>query len=308
MIICPKCNMQNMDDSMFCKACGNRLYPPQAPAQLAPQPHYAPYPPYRPKPRLAIIATVVVVAVVIIACICIFAVKWGEEKKASTITNLELCNDYDINTTSYKTYNVGDTVNIHDTIVRVEYSSMGVDITGIFFASSNGTYYDFPLIVKGDKRSDYHVGDTVTIPVVIREFTVDGRKIESAEMTMLGWALGYGSGSTGIECTDSDLSSGNLKITISSSPALPISNFSATLKDHDGVIIDSMGTLTVGTSSGGQITFNDANYNGILDYGDYFIVSGISTGSEYIYHSYTFKIESKELYPVSYWTTFNNIN
>lgn len=328
MKVCPRCGAENSDDSMFCKKCGEKLLVqppvqqpvaqplPSPPVQPAPQPQYTPppqqpvhqqptapptyQPQYRPKPpmknkKLLLIIGVIVVAIIVVVASALYVVtvKKGEEKP--TVSNLELWQDFDQSSRTFKSYKTGDTVYVRDTVVRTEYmtgSEVFEDATFVWFQSSNGTSYDFPLAFVGDKRNEFQVGKTITAFVTIEEYTVNGEKTQSAGFTLLYWVLlTTESGSGTLPCDYEYTSIGNLKLTVEYTEPQPISNFTTSLEDHNGIVIDSMNPLATGSSSGGQITFHDTNYNGKLDGGDYFIISGISTGSAYVWNSYTFTIE-----------------
>ena len=308
--------------------------PPQAPVQPAPQPqYYAPplqQPPYqqptptpayrpsapsrllKPKSRLKmVVGVMVVVAIIVIgAVLWNFVLKPTEEERpiVGTITMQELFNDLDMSTFpwSFKTYKAGTAVYLQDTVVNVSGmdTSYGYLTTVLFSITVEGSTGEFPVVLEGDKRSEYTIGSTAKILTPIDEYTVGGRKMVLWGEAGMGWFYIWMNGFMVTEeqilLNERFTTSGNEKLVVATSSYYDsgyLNDYSVVLSK--GVFVGSIGAETTettvdsipslsssATSSGGHITFTDANYNGELDSGDYFIVSMGTTNSKYVWDMY----------------------
>ena len=298
--------------------------PPQQPAYQQPT---AP-PAYRPsassrllKPKMVVGVVVVVAIIVIGAVLWNFVLKPTEEEGrqiVGTVTMQELFNDLDLSTWSLKTYKAGTAVYLQDTVVNVtEMDTSYGYLTIVFFSVTvEGSTGELPLIfLKGDKRSEYTIGSTAKILTPIDEYTMCGRKIVTWGEEGMGlfyfWVSGLMAGGEQIVLNERFITGGNEKLVVATSSYYDsgyLNDYSVVLSKNVFVgsigfettktTVDSIPSLSSSaTSSGGHIAFTDANYNGELDSGDYFIISMGTTNSKYVWdiYSLTLKRENSEI-------------
>ncbi|MDI6917807.1 MAG: zinc ribbon domain-containing protein [Thermoplasmatales archaeon] len=211
MKFCPYCGTENQDDFRFCVKCHKELpapagvqQVPQPPpsAQPAPQPQYAPppqqpsypqptppptyqpptpsYPP-KPKRRTGLIIVVVAVVAIIIIGVVLWAFVFKEKEEAKTMTYGELWSDVEfpdggvsVNMT-LKSYKDGDVLYIKDKVFCTEYypNATPQAITLIYLQSGGW----LPICLLGDKRAEYPNGSTVTIPVHVKQYIIEGNSV-----------------------------------------------------------------------------------------------------------------------------------
>ncbi|MBU4189770.1 MAG: fibronectin type III domain-containing protein [Candidatus Thermoplasmatota archaeon] len=226
------------------------------------------------------------------------------------ITMLELMDDYNPNTWSFKTYEPGTAVNIYDTVVNVSCVSTSYgEFTMVFF---NWDSEEVPVAVEGNKTSEYPVGEAVTVYTPINEYNISGKKMTFFgyyEYFMYIYVSGFMTVYGGILLNSRFASSGNEKLVVATTDLYDsgyLDEYSVVLEKEtftDEVFssnvskstVDNISSLTGWvTSSGEHITFRDANSNGFLDSGDCFIISLGNTSSEYIMDSYTLTLKRGE--------------
>jgi len=194
---------------------------------------------------------------------------------------------------NFISYNPGDTITIVDTVSYVNYSDDTIYGSGttIILKSTRLTNAYFHLVMEGDKRSDYQVGQKITLTPHISSYTIN--KGEYINEDLDEYPLFIRAPSPDAE----KLQDGSFKYTYKDTPYYPslLANCTAKLyldtNSPQKKVVDSMNSLADGSSSGGKIRFYDANNSGKLDYGDYFIVSGIKTSSKYEINYYLLDIE-----------------
>jgi hypothetical protein len=158
-----------------------------------------------------------------------------------------------------------------------------------------------PVVVEGNKTTEYTVGSTVTIYTPIDEYTIGGQKMVlwgEAPYLFYVWVSGF-MGMQQIVLNERFTTGGNEKLVVTTSSYYDsgyLSEYSVVLSKSVFVgstgsttktTVDSIAALSSSaTSSGGHIAFTDANTNGELDSGDYFIISMGTTNSKYVWDIY----------------------
>lgn len=80
------------------------------------------------------------------------------------------------NSFSLKSYKVNDLIYIKDKILNYSYYEEG-PTSIITFDCENETYRQLPILIYQDKRDEYKEGSIVTMPVHVREYTVEGKNV-----------------------------------------------------------------------------------------------------------------------------------
>lgn len=270
------------------------------------------YPP-RPKRRAGLIISVIAVVIILILGIVLadyFVVKKiifkggekGEEERqiAGTVTAQQLADDFNESTMSFETYKPGTAVYIEDTVADVQAAetSYGIFTTILFNITSHGDNTTMPVVVEGNKTTEYNVGSTVTIYTPIDEYTIGGQKVVLWEGGAMFCVLVLQINFFGDGLVKNFTTGGDVKLVVAASYSGELSEYSAVLskvvyadkvfgRNTTETAVDSITDLSSClTSSGGHITFTDANSNSELDSGDYFIISMGTTNSKYVWDIY----------------------
>lgn len=274
------------------------------------------YPP-KPKRRAGLIVSVIAVVIILILGIVLadyFVVKKiifkggekGEEERqiAGTVTAQQLADDFNETTLSFKTYKPGTAVYIQDTVADVQAAetSYGIFTTILLNITSHGDNTTMPVVVEGNKTTEYTAGSTVTIYTPIDEYTIGGQKVVlwegGAMFCVLVLQINFFGDFFGDGLVKNFTTNGNVKLVVAASYSGELSEYSAGLskvvyadkvfgRNTTETAVDSISCLSSGaTSPGGHIAFTDANSNSKLDVGDYFVVSMGTTNSKYIWDIY----------------------
>jgi hypothetical protein len=100
------------------------------------------------------------------------------ETGQKTVTYAELLSDVDEETGSLQSYKPNDVVSVRDTVFNMTYQEVylnGVQTPVTTIMLHNGTLGG--LVFFEDLRSTYIVGNTYTIPVHVKEYTIQGTTI-----------------------------------------------------------------------------------------------------------------------------------
>lgn len=128
-----------------------------------------------------------IVIIVAVSLMVLFAVVFtgcveenGEEYETMSYT--ELCADLEMVNTLFtlQSYNYGDTLYIKGVVLDVKYiegteqslTLVVLDLKNPYFNST-----DLPLAFLGDKRDEYTAGSTITIPVHVKTYNIEGETL-----------------------------------------------------------------------------------------------------------------------------------
>lgn len=128
------------------------------------------------KKQILITALIVINLVLLSGC---FGNEGESSTSGQTVSYTQLCDDADVNmetTFSFKSYKPDDIIYIKDKILEYKYYENG-SMSVITFDCDHHVYRQLPILIYQDKRGEYYDGMTVTIPVHVREYTVDGKDV-----------------------------------------------------------------------------------------------------------------------------------
>lgn len=125
------------------------------------------------------------VAIVVIAVIFLLVNPLKEDGKTLKMSMAEFIDDYeDVNSDgspdNLRSLKEGDKVRISDIVANIEYDDYN-DITVIFCESIMEYDWGFPIILDGDQKDDYNVGDTITVTWHIKNYIIEGSVVEFPE-------------------------------------------------------------------------------------------------------------------------------
>ena len=264
-----------------------------APGATPPAETPAPAPPKRP-------VKVYVIVLAILIALAGFAV-WWVFFKPYTIAQLDAMARECVPTGSLCQIPEGRTIYVAGTVTRLDLVNVSTGVRTAVFLDGGG-----PLLFAGDRRSQFAVGQSTTVPLLIRVYRYNGIEYRSAdEYPLLPLAIQtsviFSAISRVAGITFLPVSSGpdtlTLEVAAHRGEAFLLSYFRFCLIDVQGPLflaesgytdgcagrdeVDGWTPGGNGSSPSGRMAFSDLAGNGLLDVRDRITVSGTPTGSPY---------------------------
>jgi hypothetical protein len=278
-----------------CQRCGWNAA--QVPSQVTQQPQQYQQPqnlgPKRRSKAPIVIGAIIVIAIIILA-LMFFLVLNPEDEEIKEMTMEEFMDDYedtddDGDIDNLKSFNDGDKVRITDEVGDIHYDD-DTDMTLILCESTEDMELSLPIVLDGDQRDRYDIGDPISVIWYIKRYDINGlsieipkeyysyiQKIEDLEETPTSptGALSFTETSVG-NFTGGIISlSDEVKLSEASISIIDVSDGSAA---SQGPPLQS--GVPFSTSGGMTLTFSDTNGNRKMDAGDVWTISGAENGDQ----------------------------
>jgi len=236
----------------------------------------------------------VVTFVILLITVCLISSWYYYSSRESTMTMQKFLDKF--NLPNQRNFHNGSQVEIHDVVKRIEVinSSYG-QYTFIYFPLQNASYSnqdEFPLAVKGDQSNSIQPNMQFNIKIHLSNYTIFGHSMIMPDEFIIPDIL-YLRGNIDFKInTLTPTSSNNVIKIVTNNITLvrPIQNYSITIY-NEALDVDELNLRNETVSLHKYIQFNDSNQNGMLDNGDYFILSFSLPNNNFVIRTITLTLK-----------------